>query len=267
MKLLCPQLAVALLLITSFAHSATPYSIEFTAESGTSDVSGGISPSPDSDNVAFGLSYYLQATGDSAVPLAEAAYLAKSDSISVNYQTLESDDIDQSITSLSSRFVAPSNSIYKLGFNRLDADGFDSDSFTLGFGRHISDGHSYTFDLNYADEADIVSLLYLNRLVQDNGSGKWSTLEFNTGIIDIGGGNNLTIGISGDSYLSLNHGIGAGISYVDLDSGSLLALSLDTRYFISDRLFAELLVAYSKTDINNADVDVTNYTLKLGARF
>lgn len=255
------------LLLVGSAQAATPFSVEVNAGYGKSEVSQSGSPSSDFDLTQFGITYFLQAPNIEAVPLAESAYLAKSDSISVSHASTELDDFDQSTTSFKSRFVTSTNAIFNLGFARLDSNDTSSDSFTIGYGQHITNGHSYTVDLNYVEEVDIVSLSYTNRLVQDNSGAKWSTLEFTTSILDIGEGNNLSIRLSGDSYLSLVHGIGGGLSYVDLDAGSILELDLNTRYFFSDRIFAEANILYSKVESDIDEVDGTAYVLNIGARF
>lgn len=255
------------LLVVGSAQSATPFSIEVTAGYGTSKVSRSGTPSADSDLTQFGITYFLQSPNIESVPLAESAYLAKSDSISVSHASIELDDFDQSTTSFKSRFVTSTNAIFNLGYDQLDSDSTSGDSFTIGYGQHITSGHSYTVDLNYVEEFDIVSLSYTNRLVQDNSGKKWSTLEFTTGIIDIGESNNLSVRLSGDSYLSLVHGIGGGISYVDLDAGSILELDLNTRYFFSDRIFAKANIIYSKVESDVDEVDGTTYALNVGARF
>jgi len=266
MKSVFWKLTLLLPLTMGNALSAEPYRIEISAGIWKSNYSGD-GPSSDSDSTRIGFQYLLQAPQQEAVPLAEAAYLAKSDAVSVDHFILDLEGSKETTTGLKSRFVTPTDTIFTLAYVQQDLGNISADSMTVGIGKHITKGHSYTVNLNYADDPDIISLAYVNRLVQDNNGGKWSSLEFTTSIIDIGEGNNLAIGINGDSYLSLHHSIGAGLLYTDLGAGSVIDLNLNSRYFLTDRLFGAVIASYSKLDFGNGDTNSTTFALNLGARF
>lgn len=258
MKKLVLGTAIAAALATSVAF-AEDYQFELGASYTTGDEAD-----TDFDGFGFYGEFHFDNVDTTKGPLNEAAFLDKSSSVAVGWDTSEADGADDSndMLSVAGRFVTSSNWIFEVGY--VDTSTMGSDDFVIGagVGLYLNDNLDLVVSYATADEADSSSLGVDLHGVNSLSGETALAYDFGAAYLDDGEetGFGLLAGI--DYYFNKSFNLGASVALTSVDEVDESAISVGVDYFVapSIKLSADFVT-------QGQDADGSAFVLGAAVRF
>ncbi len=271
------SLSTAITLVCSaslISGTASAYQFEVRASGFDGSVDGDSSRA-DLEGFGLGLSVYFPGVDDSEGPLAEAAFLQRASSISVDYfedEDAESDD--QTLSVISGRIVdADSGWTAGLTISNLDADSNESVNYRLTMGKYLFENTEVQIGIERVelesellpdDEDDALNNADVN--VRHVYPSVGLAIALHYGVFEFQGEEEVedenTYGGELTYYPSNNLGISVFYDEVEGDE-DINSLAIETEYFITNAIAVS--VGYAESEAGDVDADAV--TVGVRGRF
>ena len=258
------------------------YQFELSSNAHTGDIEVG---NVDADRESFGLTgtYYLGSVDTSKGPLAEAAFLDRASSITLDFSIGEIDgndgDFDVDSYTAESRLVSKETGwLVDLGYRRTEIANEEIDTFAIGAGKYVLENTAVV--LSYAN-SDVVVLDFANFVAESAGDSDtyglavehlWQLetgaikLDLSAELVDLDNADDINVwGLGGTYYLNPSLGFGADYSLSDSDETELENWSLFAKWFVTDKV--ELSLAYSELEDDVTDLESDAIMFNANIRF
>ena len=262
----------ALALLTIGTQSAFAYDVELAASVAVGEVEIG---SSDADTTAYGFGgeYYFGGVDDSKGPLAEAAFVDRSSSIFAAYSYAEFDfdggEVDTDQYSFGGRYVDKDSGWFVGGaYTISETDDIDVDTYGIRFGRYIADYTTLalSYEISDSDGSDSDDIGIDIEHIEELSGERFLSLDIQFLYTDPDIGDELfTTSGSLTYYINRNLGFGGSLSATDADEVNENSYSLFVTWFPSTNF--ELSAAYSMTDIDDSDTEISEFLLGAAIRF
>jgi Putative general bacterial porin len=231
----------------------------------------------ETDTWSLAGTYYFNLVDDSKGPLAEAAFLSKSSSISLGYTDVSSEldggsDFDSDEVEIYGRYVSQTSSaIVDLGYSLSEFDDIDSDTdfFNIGVGFYLDDTTTFVanyFDLEYDQlDADYRGIALDLKRVYLNSDDSAVNLEVGLGYIDYDNDypSSSYLSFGGDYYFNKQFSIGA--SYTLVEGSEDDTFGVRTQYFFNNNV--SMYAGYELTEVDAYNDDEKVASVGVLARF
>ena len=258
------------------------YQFELSSNAHTGDIEIG---NVDADRESFGLTgtYYLGSVDTSKGPLAEAAFLDRASSITLDFSIGEIDfddgDFDVDHYSAESRLVSKETGwLVDLGYRRTEIDNEEIDTFAIGVGKYVLENTAVV--LSYAN-SDAVALNYVDFDVESTGDFDryglavehlWQLetgaikLDLSAALVDVDNADDINVwALGGTYYLNPSLGFGADYSHSDSDETDVEDWSLFAKWFVTEQV--ELSLAYSEQEDDELGLESDAIMFNANVRF
>lgn len=233
----------------------------------------------DTDIIGAGGTYYFfDGVDDSKGPLAQAAFLDKSTSISFAYATSEEDDggvdADIDVFGLSGRYVhKESGFIFEADImtSELDTQGetFNEDTASVSIGAYLDDVTTALISYSASDDdsgLDTESIAIAYKRVHTFKNGTVVNSEANISYTDVDeGGDGTMFTYLADYYINNNLSVGGLLGFLDSDGDDAYIYGARTEYFFNNKL--SVMASIDRTDFDDFDIEIDTLTIGISGRF
>jgi len=244
-------IAASLALSTSSAL-AEPFQFEALVGMGKTDLTQGGS-TLGVDQTQFGLTYYLRPVDTNNGPLAEAAFVTQSASVSAAMTKSEADNGGESdILTFEGRFVTEDNLILILGYDKYETNsGLDTADTLIGAGKYLDNRTTAEVTLELLDDVDDTKIIKLDyrKLMDRPAANTYMAIGTTLGYID--GSDDSGYLLSGELtyYPSKIASIGVIADYSSIGDLDTNAILVEGQYFISPKLVGSAF--YGKANLSD----------------
>jgi len=209
----------------------------------------------------IGVGYIFRMLADTSKgPLAEAAFLDKSSSVTAAIDSTEIDvpgADDSNDVKLSTRVVFENEFILEASYTDFDAA--DDSALNIGVGVYLNDDTDIVLSYTDFDEADNSTLKLDMHSVKSLGDDTFFAYDLGVSYLDVGEDDGFGIDAGVDYYFTRE---GASVAHASLDNFDSTEVSIDASYFVAPSI--ELSAIYS-TFSQDADGDF--FSIAAAVRF
>lgn len=234
----------------------------------------------DIDKFTVGGSFYLDSVDTSKGPLGEAAFLDHASDISLRYVYTDADDIIEDLDgdeyNISGRYVTDSAGwIFEGSFQRNEPNNAEIDTYSLGFGKYLTDATTLTVTYASADVDDGGDTDGYEASVEHlwHWSGGGFKLEGNAGLINVEDNDDTNvINIAGTWYITDNLGLRFGTGYTETYNQEFLSTDVSVEWFITEQIALSAMLGYAESDDDlfddeSSEAEITSAAIGARIRF
>lgn len=213
----------------------------------------------DYDTYGINASIFLKPVDDSKGPRLEAAFLDRASGISVQYSDPDDIPVDETYA-VQGRYVLGNGTILEAGYADFDID----ESFHIGLGTYLSDTSAVMLRYSETDDSDVQRLEASYKAVAKLAGTSAVAYSVSAGLVDVPHQDTgYSFGGEATYYFNQNFGIGATVSFQDLDSGDIESYGLQASYFFTPNFYVQ---GFAKTtDFDGPDEE--QFGLSASIRF
>lgn len=221
-------LGTAIAALATTGAYAEDYQFELGANYSASELGG-------TDFDGFGVygEVHLDTVDTSKGPLNEAAFLDKSSSVRLDWETSEADvpgaEAADDVT-LSGRFVTQSDLIIEASYNDIDGD---ETVLGLGIGVYLNDTMDLVVSYETFDEADASSLAVDIHNVSSLGGDASLAYDLGVSYLDVADDTGYELSGGVDYYFNNAVSIGGSLSLVSVGDADVSTLAVGVDYFVA----------------------------------
>lgn len=227
----------------------------------------------DVDRYAIGGAFFLNSVDTSKGPLSEAAFLDHASHVGIDYVYTDLDDIVEDLDgdrySIDGRYVTDSAGwIFEGSYSRIEPDFSDIDTYTLGFGKYLTEATTlvasyWSADVDEGGDTDGYQLGVEHLWALSSSAIK---LEGNYGFVDVDDADDIDIyNLTATWYPQNNVGVGATYGNFDANGGEADTWAVFAEFFVTENI--ALNASYSEADIDDTDIEIDTFEIGAKVRF
>jgi putative general porin len=234
----------------------------------------------DVDKFGIGGSYYLDSVDTSKGPLGEAAFLDHASNVSLSYIYTDADDIiddlDGDEYKFGGRYITDSAGwIFEGSYQRNEPNNAEVDTYSLGFGKYLTDATTLTISYANADIEDGGDTDGYQASVEHlwHWTGGGFKLSGNLGFVNVEDNDDTNIvNIAGTWYITDNLGLRFGHGYTETFNQEFLSTDVSVEWFISEQIALSAKLGYAESDDDlfdgeNSEAEITSVAIGARLRF